>query len=99
MYKRQAHYKAASLDPTLNCIDTFLRSLPLAAGFSPTAWQTITDVEILKKPRVYLVDKMRLIQLMSPEFQINNKLVGKAILAHAERGGTVSADQHGSRKG
>ena len=63
------------------------------------AWQTITDVEILKKPGVYLVDKMRLIQLMSPEFQINNKLVGKAILDHAERGGAVSADEHGSRKG
>ena len=44
-----AHYKTASLNPTLNKIDTFMRSLPLSAGFSPKAWQTITDVEILKK--------------------------------------------------
>jgi len=94
-----AHYKVASLDPLLNYIDTFFRSLPLAAGFSPVAWQRITDVEILKKEGVYLVDKMRLIQLMSPEFQINNKLVGKRILAHAEQAKAVSADQHGSRKG
>jgi len=94
-----SHYKAASLDPSLNEIDTLLRSLPLTAGFSPKAWQIITDVEILKKPGVFLVDKMRLIQLMSPEFQINNKLVGKSILAHAEKGKALSSDQHGSRKG
>lgn len=81
-----AHYKTASLDPILNCIDTFMISLPLAAGFSPKAWQTITDIKILKKPGFYLVDKMRLIQLMSPEFQINSKIIGKLILAHAERG-------------
>ena len=36
---------------------------------------------------------------MSSEFQINNKLIGKRILVHAEKGGAVSADQHGSRKG
>jgi hypothetical protein len=94
-----AHYKAASLHPKLNQIDTFLRSLPLTAGFSPLAWQTITDVEILKKPGVYLVDQMRLIQLMPSEFQINNKLVGKAILAHAEKADAVAEEQHGSRKG
>ena len=36
---------------------------------------------------------------MFPEFQINNKLVGKAILAYAKKGGTVSDDQRGSHKG
>jgi len=94
-----SHYKAAALDSSLNEIDTLLRSLPLTVGFSPKAWQIITDVEILKKPGVYHVDKMRLIQLMSPEFQINNKLVGKSILAHAEKGKALLSDQHGSRKG
>ena len=42
---------------------------------------------------------MRLIQLMSAEFQINNKMIGKRILAHAEEASAVSEDQHGSRKG
>ena len=35
---------------------------------------------------------------MSPEFQINNKMFGRRVLAHAEKAGEVSADQHGSRK-
>ena len=94
-----AHFKTASQHPVLNKIDTFLRTLPLTAGFSPRAWQTITDVQILKREGVYHVDKMRCIQLMSPEFQINNKMIGKRILAHAELAHAVSDDQHGSRKG
>ena len=39
-----AHYKAASKDEMLNSIDTLLRMVPLLAGFSPEAWQIITDV-------------------------------------------------------
>jgi hypothetical protein len=40
---------------------------------------------------------MRLIQLMQPNFQINNML-GQRMLAHAEKYGTIEADQHGSQK-
>ena len=93
-----AHHKTASMDDELNCVDTILRTIPFLAGFSPEQWQVITDVEILKKSGAYNVDKMRLIQLMSPEFQINNKMIGKKILANAEAADTVSEDQHGSRK-
>jgi len=93
-----SHYKAASLDPMLNSVDTLLRMVPLLVGFSPEAWQVITDVEILKKAGEYRVAKMRLIQLMSPEFQINNKMIGKNILKYAKATDAVAADQHGSRK-
>ena len=93
-----AHHKTASLDRSLNYIDTVLCSIPLIVGFSPPAWQVITDVEILKKPGEFRVSKMRLIQLMSPEFQINNKLFGRCLLAHAEAANDISPDQHGSRK-
>ena len=41
---------------------------------------------------------MRLIQLMSPDFQINNKMIGKNDLRYAENADTVAVDQHGSRK-
>ena len=93
-----SHYKTASLDPDLNEIDTLLRLVPLLVSFSPAAWKIITDVEILKKAGDYRVAKMRLIQLMAPDFQINNKMIGRRILAHAEQVGEVSDDQHGSRK-
>ena len=38
------------------------------------------------------------IQLMHPEFQINNKLVDEKVLANAEVYNEVAEEQHGSRK-
>ena len=70
----------------------------LLVGFSSEAWQVIPDVEILKKAWELRVAKMRLSQLMSPEFQINNKMIGRNVLRHAEDANTVGVDQHRSRK-
>mmetsp|Transcript_17209 Transcript_17209/g.18906 ORF Transcript_17209/g.18906 Transcript_17209/m.18906 type:complete len:236 (-) Transcript_17209:511-1218(-) len=47
-------------------------------------WCSIVDLEILKKAGRINVDKMQLIQLMHPEYQINNKNVGRNVLANAE---------------
>ena len=93
-----SHYKAASQDKMLNSVDTFLLMAPLLVGFSPQAWQVVTDVEILKKAGELRVAKMRLIQLMSLEFQINNKMVGQNVIRHVEAANAVAANQHGSRK-
>jgi hypothetical protein len=41
-----------------------MRSIPLEVGFIPEEWKQIIDVEILKKPGVYHVDKMGFIQLI-----------------------------------
>ena len=41
---------------------------------------------------------MRLIQLMHPEYQINNKNIGRKVLANAEICNEVTEEQHGSRK-
>jgi len=87
---RFSHYKTASLDPDPNEIDTRMGLVPLLVAFSPAAWKIITDVEILKMACDYRVAKMRLIQLMAPGFQINNKMIGRRILAYAEHVGEVS---------
>ena len=50
------HYKTACLDNNLNKIDTFLRDTPLTLGFSPTAWQRITNMQILKRSLEFQVD-------------------------------------------
>ena len=51
-----SHYKAGSADPHINLFDTTLRNLPYLFGFSPSHWQDITDVEILKKAGVYDIE-------------------------------------------
>ena len=47
---------------------------------------------------IHRIDDMRLIQLMHPEFQINNKLAGKQVLANVEICYEVVDEYHGSKK-
>ena len=75
-----------------------MRSAPLEFAFTPPRWCYITDLEILKRLGRINIETMRLIQLMHPEYQINNKLVGKKVLANAEICNKVAEEQHGSRK-
>ena len=93
-----SHFQAATYDDVLNEMDATLRSLPLEIGYIPEAWEVITDVEILKKAQVFEVDKMRLIQLMLAEMNMDNKTIGRRMLQNAEEAGTVAEEQDGSRK-
>jgi hypothetical protein len=93
-----SHYKAACANDTIAAFDTDLRNLPYQYGFSPEPWQLITDVEILKKAGVYDVEKMRTITLMHAEFNMNNKKLGKDLLANAEKHAAIAPEQFGSRK-
>jgi hypothetical protein len=93
-----SHYKAAAQHPEVNHFDSIMRDLPYRYGFSPTRWRNITDVEILKKAGVYDIDKMRTITLMDAAFNMNNKKLGRDVLAHAEKLGNLAREQYGSRK-
>ena len=77
-----------------------MQTVPLEVGFVPPSWLSVTDVAvaILKKLGILEIDLMRLIQLMDAQFQMNNKLLGKKTLAHAELCDKVVDEQHGSRK-
>ena len=75
-----------------------MRSLPYQYGFSPTNWQTISDVEILKKAGEYEIEKMRAITLMNSEFNINNKKLGKDMMNKAEEHHILAPEQYGGRQ-
>ena len=93
-----SHYKAGAIDPMINEFDARLRGIPYKHGFSPTHWQHITDVEILKKAGVYDIDKMRTITLMDAAFNMNNKQLGRDLMRHAELHHNLAREQYGSRK-
>ena len=93
-----SHYKASAQDPMLAEIDRFMRNLPYREGFSPDAWQFITDVEILKKSGVFDIEKMRTIQLMHSAFNMNNKKLGRDMMYFAESCKILAPEQFGSRK-
>ena len=92
------HYIAGTYDPTIAEFDATMRSLPYQYGFSPQNWQTISDVEILKKAGVYDIEGMRTITLMNSEFNINNKKLGREMMQHAEDNNALPPEQYGGRK-
>jgi hypothetical protein len=93
-----SHYKAGALDDNINTFDSDMRDLPYRFGFSPQHWQSITDVEILKKSGVYNIDKMRMITLMDAAYNMNNKQLGRDVMKHAESLQNLAREQYGSRK-
>ena len=62
-------------------------------GFSPDHWKHIIDVEILKKAKVYDINKMRTITLMDAEFNMNNKFVGREATKCTEKASAIAPEQ------
>ena len=93
-----SHFKAALEDEALTKVDLLIRQLPYRHGFSPESWRNITDVQILKKAGVFDVEKMRTIQLMHAEFNMNNKKLGRNMMAFAKKCNVLGPEQFGSRK-
>jgi hypothetical protein len=72
--------------------ERMFRQIPYSVGFSPTAYQKITDFAILKKAGIYDVELMRTIQLMVAGFNMNNKLTGKEAMKSAEQFEVIPPD-------
>ena len=90
--------KACAQHEQINEFDAQLRTLAYKHGFSPEPWRMITDVEILKSEGVYEIEKMRTIQLLDSQFNMNNKKLGRELISHAESIGLLAEEQFGSRK-
>ena len=92
------HHKCYAHDPVLNKIDCMIRSAPLKLSLTTPERCSIVDHEILKKSGRININEMKLIQLMHPEYQINNKNVGKKVLVNVEICNEVAEEQRGSKK-
>ena len=90
-----SHYKTGIDNKIVTWFDTKLRELPYKYGFTPVSWRKIVDVEILKKAGVYDIEKMRTIMLLNAEFNMNNKLLGKRMMANGERLKILQREQYG----
>jgi hypothetical protein len=80
-----SHVKAGVQDDLISQFDATIRSLPYQYDFSPTKWQRMTDVKILKEAGIYDIEKMCTIILMNSEFNMNNKKLGRDMMRNAER--------------
>jgi hypothetical protein len=93
-----SHFIAGTFDPAIASFDATTANIPYATGCSSLWWQTGTDVMIPKSVASLWVDKLRTLLLLDPEFNQNNKLLGRSVMVHAEHHNQMPAEQYGSRK-
>jgi hypothetical protein len=61
-------------------------------------WKQGIDVMIPKKLGSLRASQLRTIVLMEPDFNLINKIMGRRIMAYAEKHQSIAAEQFGSRK-
>jgi hypothetical protein len=93
-----SHFIAATYDPLLASFDATMANIPYATGYSPIRWQSGTDVMIPKSTISLRVDKLRTLLLLDPEFNQNNKILGRSLMRQAEAHSQIPPEQYGSRK-
>jgi hypothetical protein len=91
-------YIAGSRDDTIAEFDATMANIPYASGYTPETWTKMTDVLIPKKSDSSLVEKLRIIVLFHAMFNMNNKRIGRAMVANAERLDQLPWEIYGGRK-
>jgi hypothetical protein len=92
------NYIAGSQDQKIAEFDTTMANIPYASGLTPKAWTQMTDVLIPKKSHSSLVEKLCIIVLFQAMFNMNNKRIGRNMVANAERLNQLPWEVYGSRK-
>ena len=93
------HFKATnSKTPIAAEVHALLAEIPMLTGYSPRRWRQCTDAMLRKKANDIRPEKLRLVTLMASDFNHNNKLIGRHIMAKGELHGRFATEQFGSRK-
>jgi hypothetical protein len=93
-----AQFKAAALHPELASVDYQFSNIPYRTGLSPSRWQHGVDVMLQKQTGNFQPAKLRAILLFEPDFNQNNKLLGRTVMKYAEQYQGLAIEQFGSRK-
>ena len=72
--------------------------IPLKTGYTPKRWTQSVDSMLPKKPGEWRPQKLRLTSLLMPDFNHNNKIMGREVMKRAEKNSLLAPEQYGSRK-
>jgi hypothetical protein len=92
------YFIAASYDPLLASFDVTMANIPYVTGYSSICWQAGSNICIPKYVASLQVDKLRTLLLLDPEFNSNNKILGRSLMTHTETHSQIPTGQYGSRK-
>jgi hypothetical protein len=92
------HYIAGIRDQQIAEFDTTMANIPYASGYSPEVWIKMVDVLIPKKTTSSAIKKLLIIVLFHALFNMNNKSIGREMVANAEHLNQIPWEAYGSRK-
>jgi hypothetical protein len=79
------HYIAGSRDQQIAEFDATMANIPYSSGYSPEVWINMVDVLIPKKTTSPIIEKLCIVVLFHALFNMNNKRIGREMVANAER--------------
>ena len=91
-------WKTNATHPLLCELDKLMRAIPFRTGYSLRRWRHGVDVELQKDPQNWNIERLRTIVLIEADHNMNNKLLGRRAMEHAEQHQAIAPEQHGSRK-
>ncbi len=93
------HYIAGVEEIVIAKINRLMATIPMMTGISPIWWRTTLNVMLEKLAGNCSVEKLRIIMLFEADLNNNNKWLGRALMANAEKHKALAPEQYGSRKG
>ena len=97
-YLHFGHFKAGCTNDIIANFEATMANIPLLSGYSPSRWRRAIDCMLLKWDGDYKVTSLRTIALLDPEANHNFKILGRAVMHHAESHHQLADEQYGSRK-
>ena len=79
-------------------LHAIMARIPAKTGYTPKRWTNSVDSMLPKKKGEWRPQKLRLTSLLAPDFNHNNKILGRAAMRWAEKKGMLAEEQYGSRK-
>ena len=92
------HFKAEAEHDMLAWSNYVLAGIPRVTGICPDRWKRGTDVMLLKKEGLFLLEKLRTIVLFESDFNFENKRLGREAMRLALEKGLITDEQY-SRPG
>ena len=80
-------------------LHTRLARIPIKTGYTPEQWTYSVDSMLPKKEGEWRANKLRLTSLLRPDYNHNNKILGREAMRRAEEAKKLAPEQYGSRKG
>ena len=73
-------FKAMRGSPMAAKLHTIMARIPIKTGYTPKRWNQCVDSMLPKKPDEWRPEKLRLTALLMPDFNHNNKILGRAAM-------------------